>query len=1258
MRVRGRQWRRISGSLLLLTILILAAWPAAVGGQGSQPGDEMARLRQLRLRDPDSLPRYPEAGATVMADPQGLRLWETEDVIHAGLYGGYMSMVADPSGNLHVSYCDRTNYDAVLTYAVFDGSTWTTYPVETVGICGNTALALDEAGTPHIVYASAGALSYAYWNGTRWVTQSIIAYGVYDWDSMVLDAAGNPHISYEGGDANLMYSYYDGATWHFETVDGNGFGAGAQSSIALDGNGYPHISYADTTNSDLRYAYYDGENWHISVIDSTRRPIDTRIAVDGLGRPRILYSSGGVYYAYFDGANWQIELVDENGGGEWTPMVLDSQDEPHVAYGQMTGLSYASRGSAGWTIETAAGGGTPLYTSLVLAGGLPHLIHAHGDSDVVIRHTYAASASLVDWSKLAFASYRDMNYEIYAARGDGANATRLTWNLEVDSRPDFNRGGTQIVFDSRRDGNYEIYKMNADGSGVTRLTSTPYNEYLPSWSPDSAKIAYYAYPEGPDNAEIYVMNADGSGVTRLTSDTSWDAHPTWSPDGSLLAFASDRGVSPNMQIWIMGADGQSPHALPPVFSAAFYPDWSPEGTRLVFNDDTNGDGWLDLAVMDVDGTDLWHPVGPTPAYYDNLGPVWAPHGQDIAMAQIHYIYYRGNWYWTDAFIYGLDPGTGASYVLAGSSYDWWPSWRTTDITPPVSSVSSLLAWSPTTFTVHWPGDDSGGSGVHYYDVQYRDGESGPWTDWQTKTAQVTAAFSGQEGHIYYFRCRAYDYAFNNEPYPGGYDTMTGVDTLPPESSATSPAYASAPTFVVSWSGDDATSGIASYDVQYRDGSGSWANWLLETTATAASFTGQLGHTYYFQVQARDYAGNLEAYPGGNGDTQTQVPAYSLPGWVLGNREQPVAQALVESDPAALNTAYSGADGGFTLYANVTGTYALTVTRPGFGVQPPMLGVQLPGGAPTFYLPPADDRISGGDFEPGELAFWETSGSVTLTVPGHTGESSVQLGGPVPDPVVAPTSPFSAGAVLTDAGGVLTATWATVEVPAGAVSGTVVLSLTGVPTITMLPTTTQEVGLHVEVALALTDGTPVTGTVLPMTLTFAYEDAAWEAAQVEEGTLQLWRYDGASWSPLTSTVDITNNEVTVLTAESGLYALAGDPEVGPWASVLEQEVALTPTLEAGTLSLLYRVEGADPGSDTARVLLSDGTETLTYTLSLTETGWVHVWWGLESLTGTTLTVRLEYLQANRDATAGLLLDEVSAGSSGVGAYVVYLPVVFR
>lgn len=75
-----------------------------------------------------------------------------------------------------------------------------------------------------------------------------------------------------------------------------------------------------------------------------------------------------------------------------------------------------------------------------------------------------------------------------------------------------------------------------------------------------------------------------------------------------------------------------------------------------------------------------------------------------------------------------------------------------------------------------------------------------------------------------------------------------------------PALTYSPTFTVTWEGQDNQAGIWLYDVQVRDGDGSWSTWQHSTTATSGQFAGQHGHTYYFRVQATDRVGNRGTWP--------------------------------------------------------------------------------------------------------------------------------------------------------------------------------------------------------------------------------------------------------------------------------------------------------------------------------------------------------------------------------------------------------------
>ena len=100
-------------------------------------------------------------------------------------------------------------------------------------------------------------------------------------------------------------------------------------------------------------------------------------------------------------------------------------------------------------------------------------------------------------------------------------------------------------------------------------------------------------------------------------------------------------------------------------------------------------------------------------------------------------------------------------------------------------------------------------------------------------------------------------------FTGGNALILGynpTDCVAPMSAVHALPGASPPSFVVSWSGSDMYSGVASYDIQYKDGrDGSWTGWLTATTQTSGVFTGAHGHTTFFRARARDLAGRVEPF---------------------------------------------------------------------------------------------------------------------------------------------------------------------------------------------------------------------------------------------------------------------------------------------------------------------------------------------------------------------------------------------------------------
>ena len=75
--------------------------------------------------------------------------------------------------------------------------------------------------------------------------------------------------------------------------------------------------------------------------------------------------------------------------------------------------------------------------------------------------------------------------------------------------------------------------------------------------------------------------------------------------------------------------------------------------------------------------------------------------------------------------------------------------------------------------VSWSASDP--SGIASYDVQFADGPKGRWVSWRTGTTARSRAFTGAEGHTYYFRARARDAAGNLGAFSSPRRTSVPVD---------------------------------------------------------------------------------------------------------------------------------------------------------------------------------------------------------------------------------------------------------------------------------------------------------------------------------------------------------------------------------------------------------------------------------------------------------------------------------------------------
>ena len=378
-------------------------------------------------------------------------------------------------------------------------------------------------------------------------------------------------------------------------------------------------------------------------------------------------------------------------------------------------------------------------------------------------------------TRIAYQSWVGGNWEIMTMAADGNGKTRITDNDDQDESPSLGAGCALIAFSSNRDGDDEIYVMQADGSQVQQLTTHSADDVLPALSPDGSQIAFQSYRNGTE-PEIYVMPTSGGTPTRLTWNGAYDGQPTWSPDGTQIAFISDRSGSKN--IWIMSASGTGAWQVT-AFPHAGGPNWSPDGQWIALASDDIGTGFTALWRVRADGSQAEMIYRPDASDTDAWPSAWSPDSQYILFEQAVWEYDDG-WDMTSSRLDLIDVAdTSQRSTLAGGGIHMDASWALCDVAAPVSWMTPLPENSGSPLALSWGGSDDCATPLEYQ-LQYRIGSAGTWTEWQvTPGSSWTTATEGTltlnaAAITLYFRVRARDALGNEEAWRSTPDTSTTI----------------------------------------------------------------------------------------------------------------------------------------------------------------------------------------------------------------------------------------------------------------------------------------------------------------------------------------------------------------------------------------------------------------------------------------------------------------------------------------------------
>jgi TolB protein len=176
---------------------------------------------------------------------------------------------------------------------------------------------------------------------------------------------------------------------------------------------------------------------------------------------------------------------------------------------------------------------------LPVAGGTPRQLTQDGPS---YWHGWSP-----DGKTIAFTGQRNNEFDIYTIPTAGGPETRLTTAHGLDDGSEFSPDGQYIYFNSERTGSMQIWRMRADGSQQEQVLTDDTNDWFPHLSPDGKWMVFLSYNKDVTghpplkDVVLNLMSMQDKSVhllAKLFGGQGTINVPSWSPDSRKLAFVS------------------------------------------------------------------------------------------------------------------------------------------------------------------------------------------------------------------------------------------------------------------------------------------------------------------------------------------------------------------------------------------------------------------------------------------------------------------------------------------------------------------------------------------------------------------------------------------------------------------------------------------------------------------------------------------------------------------------------------------------
>lgn len=206
-----------------------------------------------------------------------------------------------------------------------------------------------------------------------------------------------------------------------------------------------------------------------------------------------------------------------------------------------------------------------------------------------------------DGSTIAF-TYKG---DLYTVASSGGTAKQLTFHSAHDFMATWNKDGSKIAFASNRYGNFDVFVMNANGGTAKRLTFHSNNETPYSFTSDNKNVVFSAlrqddvrhrqYPHG-SQTELYTVPVKAGKVQQLLTIPA--EYTQFSKDGKTMLYQDKKGgenewrkhhtSSITRDIWIYNTKTQKHKMITTNTAEDRQPVFSSDEKSMYFLSERNG----------------------------------------------------------------------------------------------------------------------------------------------------------------------------------------------------------------------------------------------------------------------------------------------------------------------------------------------------------------------------------------------------------------------------------------------------------------------------------------------------------------------------------------------------------------------------------------------------------------------------------------------------------------------------------------------